>query len=74
MDSLDFISYLKTLTWVRAEQKSRALRVSTSDWMAVSVLAWAASGMHTSSWLSFPLSAAFRQLSRALSSSDMLVT
>lgn len=67
-------SHLKILTCERAELKSLPLRLSISDWIAVSVLVCAASDMHTSSWPSFPVSASFRQLSRMLSSSDMLVT
>lgn len=75
VDYVGFYScYLNTLTWVMAELKSLPLRVSISDWIAVSVLVCAASDMHTSSWQSIPVSAAFRQLSRRLSSSDMLVT
>lgn len=67
-------SHLKILTCVRAELKSRARSVSIRDWMAVSVLVWALSDRHTSSWPSFPVSASLRQLSRTASSSDMLVT
>lgn len=66
--------YLKVLTCVRAEPKSLALRVSISDWMAVSVLVWEASDTPTSSCPSTPDSACFKQLSRIASSSDMLVT
>lgn len=57
-----------------AELKSLALRVSIRDWIAVSVLVCAVSDIHTSSGPSFPVSASFKQLSKIVSSSDMLVT
>ncbi len=54
--------------------KSCALRLSMSEWMAVSVLDWSTSNSPTPSCPSPTDSASFRQLSNMASSSDMLVT
>jgi len=70
-----FSTYLKALTCATADTNSLFRRVSMSEWMAVSVLAWEASAISISSIpLSDAASASFRQLSKRASSSDMLMT